>query len=277
MLLLNACGNNESAVTTASVEDIYTSVAVTLTAQYTPVTPTETPLPTLTNTPEASPTEAPTQAPTPQPVVAYSSASSSSTTNTCDSSTYVSDVTISDGTVLAPGESFDKTWLLENNGSCEWSKDYEVIFVSGNDMDGADTDIDTVVSSSEQVKVTVAMIAPETEGTYTGYWKMMNEEGATFGASFYVQIVVSDDASTITPTSTATTYTSTPTSTSVSAATSTKTPTTVIVSTNTPIPATATTVPTNTPQPTSTSVPTAIPTDTPAPTEATIPTETPSS
>lgn len=162
------------------------------------------------------------------------------------------------------GNPLKKTWLLENNGSCEWSKNYLIAFINGDDMSGADTEIDTVVSSGEQVKISVDMIAPETEGTYTGFWKMMNEEGEAFGTSVYVQIVVSDDASTITPTSTATAYTSTPTSTTVSSATptsaasstpnpiSTPTPTTEIVFTNTPIPPS----PTVTLQPTVESIPT---------------------
>ncbi|MBN1536595.1 MAG: hypothetical protein JW908_07685 [Anaerolineales bacterium] len=275
-LILNACGEDESMIVTASVEDIYTAVAITTTAQYTPATATETMLPTYTNTIETTPTETPTMADTPQPAIA-SSSSSSSSTSACDSSEFVGDTTIPDGTVLAPGQSFEKTWLLKNNGSCNWTEDYEVIFVSGEDMDGEDTAIDTDVSSGSQVKVSVSMIAPDTEGSYTGFWKMMNEEGATFGTSFYVQIVVSDSASILTPTSTATTYTSTPTSTSESAATSTPTPTTVIVATNTPIPATATTAPTNTSQPTSTTEPSLTPTNTPTEITGEEATETPSS
>lgn len=262
-LYFSACGNAVTTEPTASVEDIYTSVASTITAQYTQVTSTDTPLPTLTFTPVPSSTSSPTVAASTPVSVSYSG--SNSTSNSCDSSAFISDVTIADGTVLAPGEYFEKTWLLENNGSCEWSKDYVVAFISGEDMSGSDTEIDTVVSSGEQVKVTVAMIAPDTEGTYTGFWKLMNEEGATFGTSFYVQIVVSDDAATITPTSTATTFTSTPTSTSAAGTTSTPTPTMVIVPSNTSIPATST----NTIVPTSTPLPSA--------TEVMILTETPSS
>lgn len=255
-IIFCACGKNEPTKPTTSVEDIYTSVALTITAQYTPIIPTGTLLPTLTFTPEPSPTTMPTMASTTLATVSYSYSGASMTGNSCDSSAFISDVTIADGTVLAPGEYFEKTWLLENNGSCEWSKDYVVAFISGEDMGGSDTEIDTVVSSGEQVKVTIAMVAPNSEGTYTGFWKMMNEEGVTFGTSFYVQIVVSDSASTITPTPTATAYTSTPTSTSAVAVTSTPIPTTVIVPSNTPLPATPTytLAPTFTPIPSATDV-----------------------
>ncbi len=260
MMFLAACGS-DSNVVTVSVEEIYTAVAITLTAQYTPVTPTDTPPPTNTNTPEATPTGTSTLAPTPQPVIINpTSSTSGSSSNSCDSSEFVGDVTIPDGTKMAPGQTFNKTWLLKNNGTCNWTGDYEVIFVSGNDMNGDDTPIDVKVSSGGQVKVSVALVAPEKEGTYTGYWKMVNEQGASFGASFYVQIIVSDNANTLTPTSTATGNTKTPTT-----AAATKTPTTAIVATNTPVPPTATTAPTNTTQPTDTAVVTEEPITTEAP------------
>lgn len=248
-LCLSACGEGESAVVTASVEDIYTAVAITMTAQYTPATPTETSPPSPTNTEAVTPTETPTLVATPQPVISYSSTTSSSS-NACDSSEFVSDVTIPDGTVMAPGQTFKKTWLLKNNGTCNWTADYEIIFVSGDAMGGDDTPIGVAVSSGSQLKASVDLVAPDKEGTYTGYWKLVNEEENSFGISFYVQIVVSKNASTFTPTSTATGYTSTPTSTTVSVSTATNTPKTEIVPTNTPIPATATS--TNTAQPTET-------------------------
>lgn len=249
---LSACGEEKPAIVTASVEDIYTAVAITMTSQYTPATPTDTALPTSTNTVELTPTGTPTIAATPQPVIAYSSTTSSSS-SACDSSDFGGDVTIPDGTKLAPGQTFKKTWLLKNNGTCNWTKDYEIVFESGDDMDGVDTAIDVGVSSGSQVKVSVTLVAPTKEGTYTGYWKMMNSEGNTFGTSFYVQIVVSDDASTLTPIPTSTGFTNTPTSNSVSAI---KTSTVEVVATNTSVPPTATTAPTNTSEPPATATPT---------------------
>jgi len=110
-LLLSGCSESEMADATISVEGIYTSVALTITAQYTPVTATDTALPTSTLTPMPSPSEIPTLAATTSIPVSYSY-SSSSVSNSCDSSTYISDVTISDGTVLAPGESFKKNMAV---------------------------------------------------------------------------------------------------------------------------------------------------------------------
>ncbi len=151
-------------------------------------------------------------------------------------------MTITDGTILAPGESFVKTWEFQNTGTCDWSEEYLLTFVSGNDMDGETAEIGEEVSAGVTGDLSVSLIAPSTEGTYTGYWRLADEDGNLFGQSIYVMIVVSNDAATTTPT---------PTSTDETEVTSTSVPT----STSTP-----TIVPTAVP--TETAVPTAIPTST---------------
>jgi cell division septation protein DedD len=162
---------------------------------------------------------------------------------------WISDVTIPDGTVLAPGQAFVKTWLLQNAGSCTWSSDYSLTFVSGNAMEGSTTTINQSVASGNQAQISIALTAPDTEGTFTGYWRLTNEQGIAFGISVYVQIVVSDDASTITPT---------PKKKPTSTPTASPTPTPKKKPTPTP-----TTAPTSIPKPTNTPIP--IPTDTPTP------------
>ena len=194
-----------------SISDVYTAVVMTLEAQASLVTPTATSLPSPTLTLWASPTPIPST-PTAQSVsISYSAA------NRCYNAVYVSDVTIPDGTVLAPGESFTKTWKFQNSGSCEWDEDFVLTFETGTDMDGEDTVIEDSVSAGETASLSVALVAPETEGTYTGYWRVSTASGAAFGQSVFVMIVVSEDAATSTPTSTVTstsTATSTPETTS---------------------------------------------------------------
>ena len=239
-LLLSACGGDVNAASNedTSISDVYTAVAMTLAAQASSVTPTITLLPSATPTIWASPTFV-ASTPTSQNVNTYS-ASSYSTANGCYNAAYVSDITIADGTVLAPGEEFVKTWSFQNTGSCDWTEDFRITFSSGEDMNGDDTEIDQAVTAGDTASISVSLVAPDDEGTYTGYWRLATEDGTVFGETVYVLIVVSDDASTSTPTPTATTdTTATATSTTV-AATSTTTPT----STCTPVPAS-----TNTPTP----------------------------
>jgi hypothetical protein len=237
LLTLSACSSGATPSTETTISDVYTAVAVTLTAQENSFAATETPLPTPSSTPAASPTQIP-RTPTHQSVTA------SLIVSVCDNSAYISDVTIPDGTILAPGETFVKTWMFQNTGSCTWSADYSLTFVSGNAMSGSTTTIDQSVASGNQAQISVALTAPATEGTSTGYWRLTNEQGIAFGISVYVQIVVSNDAATITPTPTAT-------STSTVEPSSTPTPTVYPpTSTDTPVPTdTETPIPTDTPTP----------------------------
>jgi hypothetical protein len=207
-LLLSACGGNVDVIHTegASISDVYTAVVMTLAAQASLVTPTITLLPSTTPTLWTSPTSIPSTTPTLQ-----SANLSFSTANGCYNAAYVSDVTIPDGTVLAPGESFTKTWKFQNTGSCDWDEDFVLTFETGTDMDGEDTTIDEAVAAGETDSLSVTLVAPETEGSYTGYWRLSTNSGDAFGQSVFVLIVVSEDAATITPTPTLTsTHTSTP-------------------------------------------------------------------
>lgn len=257
-LAVTACNGSESDKTQSEdpVAGVYTAVAQTMEALPTqpPSTPTLYVAPA-TITPFATqiittPTQGQPLQPTFAPVVQASVSS-------CKDAVYMSDVTIPDGTILTAGESFEKTWLILNSGTCAWESTYILGFVSGDEMSGVATAVGDTVSSNGQAQVSVTFTAPLTAGTYTSYWQMTDGNGTYFGNTIFVSIVVSDDAtSTSTATSTATAtseYTSTPTSTS--AATSTPTSTSIPTTTYTP-----TTVPTNTPVPTNTSAPTDTPT-----------------
>jgi len=261
-VLLGACSNPTKTPGLTS-GDIFTQVANTLTAQAgntasTP-TPQVTPSSTITTTGQplsfptaqfstAQNTSVPTQ--TVAPVVPPS------TGNACNNSLFVSDVTVPDGTLTAPGQAFVKTWKFQNSGTCAWTSDYQIIFTSGKAMSGSTTTIGKAVSSGSNVNVSVSMVAPTSVGTYTGNWRMADASGTFFGAYVYVQIEVSKDAATITltPTLTPTGDTSTPGDTATAedaTETATRTPT-------------RTHTPTATPKPSKTALPTATSSSTPA-------------
>ncbi len=247
-LAAGACGTSQPPNGASAISDIYTSVAVTLTAQVGQSTATPTAAPPDTPLPTSTPYVAPTWTPT----AAYSYTYSSG----CYSSAFVSDVTIDDNTEFAPGETFVKTWEFSNDGSCDWKKSYQIVFVSGRLMEGADTEIGEIVEPGETADVSVELTAPEKNGTYTGYWSLANAHGETFGDRVYVKIVVSDSIWTSTPTATATsTATSTPTATATA---------TSIVEAATPTP----TVSADTATPTGTGTPSPTPESTGTQTEA---------
>ena len=124
------------------------------------------------------------------------------------------DVTIPDDTILAPGETFSKTWRLENDGSCTWSRAYTVVFFSGNSLNAYQTQALTgEVQPGQEIDITVDMQAPTAPGVYQSNWMLSDPEGNLFGigpngdAPFWARIEVSEDVTstpTLTPTVTTT-------------------------------------------------------------------------
>ena len=216
VLLLSACSANTTSTEEVALDSIYTAAASTVFAQKGITTPNPTATKFVTTTPFTIPTTIPATVTAPNVLVSYSSAS---TGNGCNDATFISDVTIADGTVLAPGESFTKTWEFQNTGTCAWTEDYLITFVSGTDMDGETAEIDQDVEAGAAGDISVSLVAPSSEGSYTGYWRLADEDGNLFGQSVYVMIVVSKDAATLTPTATSTVAASTTEPTSTSAPT----------------------------------------------------------
>ena len=150
---------------------------------------------TATNTPTAT-SIPPT--PTPLPPTA--------TPIPCYKVQFLSDVTVPDGTDFTGGTGFVKTWRLKNIGSCTWTSDFDLIFVSGNAMSApAVVDMNSSVNPGQTVDVSVSMTAPSSEGTYIGYWKLRSANGVVFGwgadsaSSFWVKIDVVKDEEVLDP------------------------------------------------------------------------------
>ena len=132
------------------------------------IAPTNTPQPSFTPFPTATKTKLPTQTPTEVP---------------CLKATFITDVTIPDGKDFEPGDSFTKTWRLMNSGSCTWTSGYKIIFDHGDQMGGNAQKQLTAssVAPGQTVDVSINMIAPASEGTYQGYWKLKDPQGEEFG------------------------------------------------------------------------------------------------
>lgn len=87
-----------------------------------------------------------------------------------------------DEAYFAPKDSFTRSWVIKNVGTTSWTRDYDLVFISGTRM----TDKKTValpekVRPGETIKLTVNMVAPKTPGTYTGYWALRSSQGEIFG------------------------------------------------------------------------------------------------
>jgi hypothetical protein len=141
---------------------------------------------TLTPLPPLTPTQTPLVPP--PPTVAPSG---------CDRAAFITDVNVPDGTTFSPGAAFSKTWRIKNSGSCTWTRDYKLMYYSGEQMN-APTSINMPLNvfPNETVDLTVNMVAPNTPGQYRGFWILANTNGTMFGIGssasnpFWVEINV---------------------------------------------------------------------------------------
>ena len=219
-ILLSACGSSPS-ISTNTLSAIYTSAAQTVEAQNATAIPVATDtisILTATDTEIAFPTILPT--------LVSSQPTSTSSGSSCNNSTYVSDVTVQDGTAMSPGQTFVKTWALQNTGTCTWDTNFTLRFFSGNSMSGTSGTVSSAIAPGQQGNVSVTLTAPLTAGTYQGNWRMADDSGITFGEIIDVVIDVSGNATatvetTETPAYTATATPITPTSTTAVAPTAT--------------------------------------------------------
>lgn len=160
----------------------------------------------LTQTAAAQPTQLPPtvitpQVPTATPIPPTSTQAPTATpASYCYWVQFVKDVTIPDGSVIAAGETFTKTWRLKNIGTCAWTTDTRVVYVSGAQMSGpVAAALPGYVAPGQTVDVSVTLAAPSKAGDYTGYWMLRASDGTYFGSggqaenAFFVDISVEDE------------------------------------------------------------------------------------
>jgi len=186
IFILSACGNKQQ-----TQDQIATSVVQTVQAQYSLTkvanTPTATRLPLIVG-----------DTPTPNPLITNTPAVIIGAPGCTVSAQLVSE-NPPDNTLFKPGEYFWKTWSLKNTGTCTWDKTYNLIFTNGELMGGLTSyPLPEVVAPGETKDISIYLKAPDTEGTFTGYWLIQtpwNEYFGVFGNEpFYVQVVVSNAA-----------------------------------------------------------------------------------
>lgn len=183
-LVTSACGTelpatpvlDENAINTAAAQTVTVAQGTEMSLLFAAPTSTELPFPAVTAA---------------LPNTGSSASVSGSTAQACDDLTYVSDVTVPDGTVMLSGQQFVKTWAVENTGSCSWTTDYQFVFVNGDAMGGSSSALLAAsVSPGTTAELSISMTAPAAPGSYTGSWRMKNAAGVYFGDTVRVVINV---------------------------------------------------------------------------------------
>jgi hypothetical protein len=99
-----------------------------------------------------------------------------------DAAAFVADVTVPDGSVVAAGEPFVKTWEIRNSGTVPWAGRY-LERLPGRDGTACRTPDRVPVpptAPGEPVRVSVTVDAPPGPATCTVHWKMVDADGRAF-------------------------------------------------------------------------------------------------
>ena len=194
-------GNLPVSTATPNQTQIYQAIATMLTAQppspITTTSQTDTPLPTdgLSRTPST---------PLPSPRMTFTPGEASQVVTLaalCNQAAAGNpiDITIPDGSLIPPGQSFIKTWKLVNIGTCTWTTLYSASYFYGDRMGAPESvPLQANVLPSQSVEISVEMVAPQEPGTYQSNWKLSNPKEVLFGigpngdAPFWVRIIVAE-------------------------------------------------------------------------------------
>lgn len=172
LLIISACGApqlDESAMSTA--------VAQTVQAQNTQAT-----APVVTS-------PAPTDTPSPLasvPATLTGTALTQVAAGFCTPSASLVGETIPDLTIVQPGATFTKVWQLQNSGTCTWDTNWQLVYYSGDLMDGLTVyNLPEPAQPGDTLDIPIILRAPAENGSYTGEWMLKSPWGQTFGVGSY--------------------------------------------------------------------------------------------
>ncbi|MBI2305296.1 MAG: peptidoglycan DD-metalloendopeptidase family protein [Chloroflexi bacterium] len=114
-----------------------------------------------------------------------------------DSATFITDVTLTDGTFVSPGQALVKTWRMRDTGGTTWGSGYQLAFVSGEQM-GAPSAVNVPTTApGSTADISVNLTAPSTEGQHVGRWQLRNPSGTYFGPVIWIIIQVKTSTPTV--------------------------------------------------------------------------------
>lgn len=115
-----------------------------------------------------------------------------------DNGLFISDVTIPDGTVVYAGQALAKTWRVRNTGQTTWGAGYQLVFLSGEQMNAASPLSIPSATPNATADLSINLTAPSASGEHVGYWQLRNPQGTYFGPRLFVKIYVQSSTNHIT-------------------------------------------------------------------------------
>ncbi len=189
LLLVSACGSSQqSAIATSVAQTVQAGESLTKIANVPPATQTP-----------AAPGVETTLAPAITPTAAATLVSAPVDPN-CVKASLVGE-NPPDQTILTPGQYFWKTWTLQNTGTCTWTTAYQLVFWNGDRLGSSISyALPDDVAPSETTDISIYLQAPDTGGSFTGFWRIKTPWESDFGVGQYdAPISTSIVVSSITP------------------------------------------------------------------------------
>ena len=107
------------------------------------------------------------------------------------------DVTVPDGTSFRQGDTFVKTWRIQNVGTCDWDTGYSLVFAGGDAMNASLSNPLPEIPHNATAEISLNLTAPSRGGTYQSNWEFQSPDGQRFGVGspasglLWAQIAVS--------------------------------------------------------------------------------------
>lgn len=107
-----------------------------------------------------------------------------------NSSSFLEDLTIPDGTVVSAGETLDKRWSVKNTGTCDWTSGYRLVRLDAGELGGRAELALYPARAGEDAVWQVELVAPNESGEYLASWQARSPGGELFGDQVFVLVEV---------------------------------------------------------------------------------------
>lgn len=107
-----------------------------------------------------------------------------------DGLTFISDLTVPDGSIIQASASIDKRWEVENSGTCNWESGYSIRLIAGDEMGAGTQQALIPARSGTRAVIRILFQAPSEPGNYRSAWQAYNPQDQPFGDPIFMDIVV---------------------------------------------------------------------------------------
>lgn len=135
--------------------------------------------------PDASPVPAP-----PSPVSSGDAAAGRAAHAARPRARFMSEAGVMDGTPVAPGQRYSKSWTMANTGDVPWAQGTRLVHVGGDRLGAPASVLVPEAAPGAPVDIELELEAPQTPGRYVSYWRLTTPEGSRFGHRVWIDVRV---------------------------------------------------------------------------------------